>query len=131
MRFRELCWFSKKEFATCPFLYAGLLFLLVFALSAIGMTFETFSRSIEAFYDYVNKIGNCKFVCELPGLHLDSRDLIEDIGFSEIYADEEGWVEPLLFTGDKRIGEDGLFVKLIYPRKGIDITCVSFCKRRI
>ncbi len=121
MRFRELCWFSKKEFATCPFLYAGLLFLLVFALSAIGMTFETFSRSIEAFYDYVNKIGNCKFVCELPGLHLDSRDLIEDIGFSEIYADEEGWVEPLLFTGDKRIGEDGLFVKLIYPRKGIDI----------
>lgn len=121
MRFRELCWFSKKEFAACPFLYAVLLFLLVFALSAIGMTVETFSRSVEAFYDYVNKIGNNQFVCELPGLHLDSRELIENVGFSDIYAVEEGWVKPLLYTGETRIGEDGLNVDLIYPRKGIDI----------
>lgn len=121
MRFRELCWFSKKEFAECPFLYAGLLFLLVFALSAIGMSVETFSQSVEAFYDYVNKIGNNQFVCELPGLHLDSRELIEDVGFSDIYAVEEGWVKPLLYIGETRIGEDGLNVNLIYPRKGIDI----------
>ena len=121
MRFRELCWFAKKEFATCPVLYAGLLILLVFALSAIGMTFETFSRSVDAFYDYVNRIGNNQFVCELCGLHLDDRELIEDIDFSEVYAVEEGWVEPVLYTGDERIGEDGLYVKLLYPRDGTDI----------
>jgi hypothetical protein len=121
MRFRELFWFSKREFTINPFLYAGLLFLLIFALTAIGMTVETFSRSVEAFYDYVNRIGNNTFVCELPGLHLDRRDLIDDIDFSEIYAEKEGWVEPVLFTGERRIGEEGLYVELLYPRKGIDI----------
>ena len=121
MRFRELCWFAKKEFATCPVLYAGLLILLVFALSAIGMTYETFSRSVEAFYDYVNKIGNNQFVCDLYGLQLDDRELIEDIDFSEVYAVVEGWVEPFLYAGEERVGEDGLYVQLIYPRKGTDI----------
>ena len=123
MRFRELLWFSKKEFTTSPFLYAGLLLLLIFALSAIGMTVETFSRSVEAFYDYVNRIGNNRFVCELPGLHLDSRDLIEDAGFSEVYAESEYvFVDPVLYTGNKKMGEEEwLRVELIYPRKGIDI----------
>ena len=122
MRFRELLWFSKKEFTTSPFLYAGLLLLLIFALSAIGMTVETFSRSVEAFYDYVNKIGNNRFVCELPGLHLDSLDLIDDIGFSDIYAVREGWVEPVLYAGERMIGEEeGLYFELLYPRKDIDI----------
>lgn len=121
MRFRELCWFAKKEFDTCPVLYAGLLILLVFALSAIGMTYETFSRSVEAFYDYVNKIGNNQFVCDLRGLHLDDRELVEDIDFSEVYAVQEGREEPVLYAGEERIGEDGIDVELIYPRKGTDI----------
>ena len=121
MRFRELCWFAKKEFSTCPFLYAGLLLLLVFALSAIGMTFETFSRSVEAFYDYVNKIGNNQFVCDLYGLQLDDRELIEDIDFSEVYAVDEGWVQPVLYVGEDRIGEEFIYANLIYPRKGTDI----------
>ena len=121
MRFRELCWFAKKEFSTCPFLYAGLLLLLVFALSAIGMTFETFSRSVEAFYDYVNKIGNNQFVCDLYGLQLDNRELIEDIDFSEVYAVDEGWVQPVLYAGEERIGEESIYAKLIYPRIGTDI----------
>ena len=122
MRFRELCWFAKKEFSTCPFLYAGLLLLLVFALSAIGMTVETFSRAVEAFYDYVNKIGNNQFVCDLYGLQLDDRELIEDVGFSEIYAVDDGWTDPLLYAGEKKLGDDFWeYVGLVYPRKGTDI----------
>ena len=120
MKLRDLLWFSKKEFATCPWLYAGLALLLVFALSSIGMTVETFNRAVNAFYDYFNDLTGDEFWVELNGIQAEHKHLVDDVGFSEVYA--EGWDNPELFSGDRKIDTYDYPVELYYPRKESDFS---------